>query len=373
MKKRLGAMILAAAMTASLCACGQGSSSSTTAASTTQAETTTQAASSSQAESQSETSVAASETQASSGQAEYVMKVGYGTAQGHPIDLGAERMKELIEERSNGRIEVQLYPSAQLGSERQLVEGLMAGTIECTPTTTGPMSNFDPAYGLFDLPYLFTDSESVYSFLDGETGTQLLNELDSLGLVGAAWWENGWREFANSKKDVVLPEDLKGLKTRTMENNIHIDFFTSLGATATPMGFGDIYMAAKSGTIDGDDNPVSIFTVNKFYEVFKHLTLDNYVYSPVVVLFSKQWFDKLPEDLQQICLDAAYEVRTYERQVGADMNEEYLQTCKDNGVTVTELNDEQLQAWQEAGRAIYSKYEDTIGKDLIDKAMNVES
>ncbi|WP_066455598.1 DctP family TRAP transporter solute-binding subunit [Anaerotruncus rubiinfantis] len=353
--RKILALVLALSIALSLGACGQ----SAPAQSSTPAEQP--------ASSAAQPDASAPEA---SGKAEYIMKVGYGTNPGHPIDLASNKLKELVEERSGGRIEVQLYPASQLGSERQLVEGLMAGTIECTPTTTGPMSNFDPQYGLFDLPYLFASKEKAYEVLDGPIGTGLLEGLDSLGLVGAAWWETGWRELSNDKHEIVTPADVKGLKIRVMENEVHLAFFQSLGAVPTPMGFGEIYMAAKTKTIDGQDNPTSIFTVNNFFEVQKYLTINDYVYSPVVVLFSKQWFDTLPEDLQKICSDTAYELREYQRQAVSDLDEEYLQTCKDNGVQITVLTEEQKKPWQEAAQAIYPQFADKIGKELLDSVIN---
>lgn len=297
----------------------------------------------------------------------FVIKMGYGTAPGHPIDLASQKFKEIVEKKSNGRIEVKLFPSAQLGSERQLIEGLMAGTVEMTPTTTGPMGLFDPAFFVFDLPYIFKDHKSVDKVLDGPIGQEMLKRLEKLGIVGLAWWENGFRELTNNVRPVVKPEDLKGIKLRTMENEVHMKFFKQLGATPVPLGFGEIYMALKTKTVDGQENPLSIIAANKFYEVQKYLTRTSHVYSPVVVLVSKKFWDQLPNDLRQIIRDTAYELREFERNSGRENEKQYIDTIKQNGVEITELTPEQKALWRAEAEKIYPDFEGKIGKELLDK------
>ncbi len=297
----------------------------------------------------------------------FIIKMGYGTAPGHPIDLASQKFKEEVEKKSNGRIEVRLFPSAQLGSERELIEGLQAGTIEMTPTTTGPMGLFDSAYYVFDLPYIFKDAESADAVLDGPIGEEMLARLDKLGIVGLAWWENGFRELTNNIRPIVSPHDLNGIKLRTMENEVHMEYFKNLGATPIPLGFGEIYMACKNKTVDGQENPTSIIATNKFYEVQKYMTLTDHVYSPVAVLISKKFWNQLPEDLQNIIKDTALELREFQRSAGRSQDKDYLETIKNSGTEIIQLTDEQKQMWKDEADAIYPKFEDKIGKDLLEK------
>jgi tripartite ATP-independent transporter DctP family solute receptor len=297
----------------------------------------------------------------------FVIKMGYGTAPGAPIDLGARKFKEEVEKKSNGRIEVRLFPSAQLGSERQLIEGLQAGTIEMTPTTTGPMGLFDPAYYVFDLPYIFKDTKSADKVLDGPIGEEMLARLEKMGIIGLAWWENGFRQFTNNKRPIVKPQDINGMKIRSMENEVHMKFFKDLGATPIPLGFGEIYMACKSKTVDGQENPTNLIATNKFYEVQKYMTVNDWVYSPVVVLISKKVWNKLPEDLKKIVKDAALNQREFERNAGREKDKEYIETIKKGGTEVTVLTDEQKMEWRKEAEKLYPEFESKIGKDLLEK------
>ncbi len=302
---------------------------------------------------------------------EFVMKMGYGAAPGHPIDLGSQEFKKLVEERTNGRVEVRLFPSAQLGSERQTIEGLQTGTFEGTPTTTGPMGMFDNKFMLFDLPYMFRSYEAADQVLDGEIGDELFAGLEEIGLVGLAWWETGFRQLSNNKREVVTPADAAGLKLRVMENEVHMDFWKGLKTTPVAMGFGEIYMACKSGTVDGQDNPISLYVSNKFYEVQNYVTMTDYVYSPVPVLVSKIWWDTLPEDIQKILKDTAYEVRIMQREAVRTMDEDYIKTAEANGTRVTRLTEEQKGVWKEEALKVYPKFEEKIGKDLLYKAFEI--
>ena len=318
-----------------------------------------------------QSSEAASQAPTQVKKGEFVMKMGYGAAPGHPIDLGAQEFKKLVEERTNGRVEVRLFPSAQLGSERQTIEGLQTGTFEGTPTTTGPMGMFDNKFMVFDLPYIFSGYEAADKILDGEVGDELFAGLEEIGLVGLAWWETGFRQLSNNKREVVLPSDVAGLKLRVMENEVHMEFWKNLKTTPVAMGFGEIYMACKSGTVDGQDNPISLYVSNKFYEVQNYVTMTDYVYSPVPVLVSKIWWDTLPEDIQKILKDTAYEVRIMQREAVRSMDEEYIKTAEANGTKVTRLTEEQKAVWKEEALKIYPQFEEKIGKDLMNKVLEL--
>lgn len=361
MKKRFLAVFMAAAMVMGLTACG-GSS-------TSESSSSAEENSSSEAESEAEEEAEA-ESETTSGES-YVIKVGYGTAPGHPIDLGSIEFESIVEEKAaelGYDVDVQLFPSAQLGSETEMIKQLQMGTLDMCPTTTGPLGLFNSDFLVFDLPYLFLNYDQADAILDGEIGTEMLSALEDQNIVGLAWWENGFRELTNNKRTITKPEDLDGIKLRVMENDVHIDFFGSMGASPTPLGFGDIYTSLQSGVIDGQENPLSIIAVNKFYEVQPYLTISDHVYSPVAVLYSKSLFEKLPEDLQELIQNTAYEVRTYERQVGRDTEQEYIDEIAEKSEIYT-LSEEEKLAFKEVALETYSRFEDTIGKELIDRVV----
>lgn len=301
----------------------------------------------------------------------YVIKVGYGTNPGHPIDLGSIEFESIVEEKAaelGYEVDVQLFPSAQLGSETEMVKQLQMGTLDMCPTTTGPLGLFKTDFLAFDLPYLFLNYAQADAVLDGEIGTEMLSALEDQNIIGLAWWENGFRELTNKTRPVTKPEDLDGIKLRTMENDVHIDFFSSMGASPTPLGFGEIYTSLQSGVVDGQENPLSIIAVNKFYDVQPYTTISDHVYSPVPVLFCKSTFEKYPEDLQALIRDTAYEVRTYERQAGRDAEQEYIDEIATKSEIYT-LSEEEKLAFKEVALETYAKFEDKIGKELIDRVL----
>lgn len=356
MKKRLAAVLMAAAMVTGLTACG-GSSNSSTVEKTGSTE--------SEAEGTSE------DSNASGSGGSYTIKVGYGTNPGHPIDLGSAEFERIVEEKAaelGYEVDVQLFPSAQLGSETEMVKQLQMGTLDMCPTTTGPLGLFKSDFLVFDLPYLFLNYDQADAVLDGEIGTEMLSALEDQNIIGLAWWENGFRELTNNKRPITKPEDLNGIKLRTMENDVHIDFFSAMGASPTPLGFGEIYTSLQSGVVDGQENPLSIIAVNKFYEVQPYTTISDHVYSPVPVLYSKSSFEKLPEDLQELVRETAYEVRIYEREAGRETEQEYIDEIAEKSEIYT-LSEEEKMAFKEIALETYSKFEDTIGKELIDRVM----
>lgn len=272
--------------------------------------------------------------------------------------------KELAEKNSDGRIKVDLYHSSQLGDDREMMEALQMGTQEMTCPSTAPIAPFVNGFKVFDLPFLFPTYEAADYVLDGPVGQDLLNQLPEIGLIGLAYWENGYRQLTNSKRSVVTPEDCKGLKVRTMENPIHLAAWKALGANPTPMAFGELFSAMQQKVVDGQENPWGTIYLQNFPEVQDYSTDTGHVYSPFVLLMSKKFWDKLPEDLQKVVKEAAMEAKDHNRKLNREMNAKYLDELK-KVMTVTILTPEQKAAFQEAVQPVYDQFADEIGPDLI--------
>ncbi|MFM8864554.1 MAG: TRAP transporter substrate-binding protein [Limnohabitans sp.] len=231
------------------------------------------------------------------------ISVGQNSHQGEAIDTLARE----VERRTNGRIKIQNFYSGSLGGERESIEAVQLGTQELATTSTGPVPNFVPEARILDVPFLFRDKAHARAVLDGPIGDELLTKFDSKGFKALAWGENGVRHMTNSKRPVNAPDDLKGLKMRTMENPVHVAAYKSLGIVTTPMAFPEVFTALQQGTVDGQENPLSVIMAAHFDQVQKHLTLTGHVYSPVVILMNKGVWDKLNAADKQIFLDAAKE------------------------------------------------------------------
>ncbi|MPM85340.1 Solute-binding protein [bioreactor metagenome] len=243
------------------------------------------------------------------------------------------------------------------------------GTIDMVVSSTGPMGGFEPKMLVVDLPFLFRDREHAYKVLDGEIGKELLSTLPSKGIVGLAFWENGFRHITNSKKPINGPEDIKGLKIRTMENQVHMDSFKELGADPTPMAWSEVFTALQQKVIDGQENPIPIIYTQKIYEVQKNLALTEHFYSPSLLLMSKSKLDSLDADTQRILADTALEVAAYERGLIKEMEDKQIDELKGFGVEVTTPDKAKLQ---EAVAPVYKKYESQFSKELIDKIINTK-
>ncbi|MCO6391803.1 DctP family TRAP transporter solute-binding subunit [Aliihoeflea aestuarii] len=266
-----------------------------------------------------------------------VLKAGHGTQTGHPTHLALVRFAELVDEKTGGEIKVEIYPDRQLGEEREMVEGLQFGSLDMTVVSTGPLLAFAPELAVVDLPFLFENSEHVYRVLDGEIGQDLLSSFESRGIHGLAWWENGWRHLT-AKKSVSQPDELNGMKLRTMQNPVHIAAFTELGAAPIPMVWGEVFTSLGQGVIDAQENPITIIYTNSLWEVQSHLMLTGHVYGPHVALFSKMSWDGLSPEQQAVLSEAAVEATTYQRERSAELESENLAKLEENGMTIVEVD-----------------------------------
>ncbi|QSQ08290.1 Solute-binding protein [Koleobacter methoxysyntrophicus] len=297
------------------------------------------------------------------------IKLAYVVPETQSTHIASEKVfKNYVEEKSGGRLKVELYPNGQLGSDRQAIEGVSLGTIEMTIPAAAVLSGFEEKFMVFDLPFLFESREAAHRALDGELGQKLSELLIPHGLKNLVFAENGFRNITNNKKPITTPDDLKGLKIRTMENPVHIAAFKALGANPTPMAFGELFTALQQGTVDAQENPISLIYTSKFYEVQKYCTLSGHVYAPTAVLINNDFYNSLPEDLQKIIREAAVAYRDYQRELAGQQDTEFIAKLKEAGMQVNELTPEQKKAFVEATKVVYEQFESKIGKDLIEMA-----
>lgn len=291
---------------------------------------------------------------------------GHGFMPDTPHHQSAIKFKEEVEKATDGRVKVTVFPSGQLGSAREMFEGLQMGTQEIALVPTARISGFAPELQLFDLPFLFPDRETGYKVMDGEVGTELLDKLSQQGVKGVAFYEDGYKHFT-ANKAVATVNDFKGVKFRTMESPIIISQFKALGAVPVPIDFGELYNSLQLGVVEGQENPLVTIESNKFYEVQSHLTLSEHAYLAHVLIFSNDWFSKLPEDIQEILYEKGREIAQWQRQAVQDEEIKYIQTIRDAGTTVVELTDEQKNELKEATKSVHDEYSKQFGSEILEK------
>lgn len=300
----------------------------------------------------------------------YTIKIGSPVVETHPAHNGFLKFIELVEKNSNGQIKTELHANAVLGGDRELTEAVQMGTVTMNLSSTSPVANFDKSFYLFDLPFLFPDRETAYRVLDGPVGQKVLDNLSSQGIKGLGYWENGFRNITNSKRSINKIEDLKGMKIRTMENQLHMAAWKQMGANPTPMAFGEVYTALQQGTVDGQENPLPLIDSNKFYEPNKYLTMSGHIYTPFVVMINEKFFNELPADLQKVVLDAEKEAGQYQRELMVEQEKKSLQIITDNGNVINELPTEEKEKMVELLKPVYDKGAELMGsRQLIDELM----
>ncbi len=274
----------------------------------------------------------------------------------------ATKFRDLVAERSDGAITVEVFPNATLGDERTLLEGMQIGTIDMGLITNGPVSNFLEDMAVFELPFLFPSSEAAYAVLDGPIGQELLDRLEEVNLKGLAYAERGFRNLTNSERAVNTPADIEGLRIRVMENPVYIDTFRELGADAIPMAWTEALTAMQQGTIDGQENPVNVVHSFKLNETQTNMTMTRHTYAPAIFVMGLPVWNKLGEEAQTIIDEAAQEAAEYERDLNASQQGEQLQALSDAGMTI--VDDADLSAFAEAVKPVYEKYGAKFGDYL---------
>ena len=299
-----------------------------------------------------------------------VLRVGHTIAPDSHYQKGLEHFASLLKEKSGGQIEMQIFHSSQLGSERDVIEGVSMGTIEMTLVSSAPLANFTSSFLVFDLPFIIVNREKAYAWMDGPQGRKILDTLTPKNIIGLGIWENGFRMLTNSQKPVVAPEDMKGLKIRLMENPIHVGTFKTLGAYPTPMPFGELFTALQQKIVDGQENPLVIIYTSKFFEVQKHLALTGHFYAPAILLVNRDfWEKKLSDDQRKIFQECELASRKWERQYCIDMEKTLVNDLKAKGM---EVSTPDKVKWAEAVQPVYKEFEGKIGKEIIQDLINAQ-
>jgi TRAP-type transport system periplasmic protein len=299
-----------------------------------------------------------------------VIHLGYGLAEQTNQGRAVKVFADMVEKISNGKMKVQAIGAAALGSDVKMQQALIDGTQEMMVGSTATLVSISKEMALWDTPFLFSNFKEADALLDGSIGTRVMENLPEKGLVGLAYWENGFRNLTNSKRAINRMEDLDGINLRVMQNTVFLDSFKTLGANAVPMSFSELFVALQNKKVDGQENPFSTILSSKFYDVQKYLTLTNHVYSPWIMLVSKKWWDKLSAEEQKILKLAAIASRDFERQDTRSDATKALDALKSKGMKVNELGIGEAYRMRNKLSKVYSKIGADIGIALWIDAQN---
>lgn len=298
--------------------------------------------------------------------AETVIKVGHGAAESFHMHRALLHFEELVEAGSNGEIDVQIFPSSQMGPDREMIEGVQTGVLEMAIPPSSFFAGWDPAFAVIELPYMYASKDIAFDVLDSEAGDGMIARVEDQGLVGLGWLELGVRNVTNNVRPIATPADLEGVKLRTMQVPAHVATFQALGANPTPMNFGEVYSALQQGVIDGQENPLAIITSQRFYEVQKYLSTTGHVFAVYMPVISQPFFDSLSAEHQQLVRDSMAAARVHQAELVAAEDASQLDEIRASGVEVLELTAEQRQAFADATESVRLQYRDEVGADAYD-------
>lgn len=289
------------------------------------------------------------------------------------LNKAALKFEAIVEKETNGEVQVEVYPSAALGGNREVLEGLQMGTIAMTSPAMAPLAQFTDATVLFDLPYLFSNAEVAQKVLQGEIGQSILKDLESAGFKGLVYFTQGYRHVTNSVRAIKAPEDFKNLKIRNMQNPVHMAHFKAMGASPIPMAFSEVFTALQQKTIDGQENPYENNKLMAFTEVQKYISETGHLYDPVPLLISMPIWESLSAEHQAIIQKAAIEARDYQLNILHVLENNIKTDLEKAGKNVIVLaKDIDKKACLKASLPVYEEYGEKAGWDRIVEILNMQ-
>ncbi len=290
------------------------------------------------------------------------IRLGHVLANSHSWHVAAEGFAKEVREKTDGRVNFQLFPSGQLGNEKTMIEGLQIGSQGAAIIGTGSLQPIDSRFGIVELPYTWTSVEQAHAAYDGKLGDALAKIADQKNLVLVSWWENGYRHLTNNRGPVNTPADLKGLKTRVTPDKMRLDTFTQMGANPAPLAFGELYSALQQGVFDAQENPLSIIYTSSFFEVQKFLSLTGHVWGPASLVMSKPVWNRLSEEDRAAIKAAGDHWGQEQRRLIREGEAEYIEQLKAKGMQV---NDADKAAFTEAVAPVWETYRGAFGDELM--------
>lgn len=294
-------------------------------------------------------------------------KMSVVTSEDSSWTRAARLFSELVRERTGGRIQIDVYPNGTLagGNQVQELTMLQEGSIDFTYHSNLLYSNLDPSFAVLSLPWLFTDYAQVDEAMAGPAGVELLKAAGEYGIVGLAFGENGFRQLTNNKRSVSTPEDMAGLKIRIPGVDLYSSIYTGLDAQPVKMNFSQVVGAIREAQIDGQENPIDVIVSSKLYEVQNHITLWNYSYDALILGMNKNDWDGLPQNARNIIKEAAVEASREQVRLSRESAQTQIGLLEDKGMTVTELTEEELRAFQEKTAGVYAEWSPKVGESLL--------
>lgn len=296
---------------------------------------------------------------------ERTIRIGHPVNSDHPISFGVKKFSDIVAARSGGKLKVREFPSLQLGNEMQQLSALAGGVQEMFAPGTAPVAGMVKDFALLDLPFLVDTPEQADALLDGPFGQALLAKLPEKGLVGLAFWENGFRHVTNSKRPIKRLEDLEGLKIRVQQNPVFIDTFKALKTNPVPMSFAELYGALESRALDAQENPYLITRSAKLYETQKYLSSTSHAYGVIALLVSKKFWDRLSADEQKILQAAAIEARDHERKISRAQAKRAIDELTSAGMQYDPLPASELARMRRATQGVVDRVLQTYDPALV--------
>ncbi len=296
---------------------------------------------------------------------EIVIKFSHVTTKTTPKGKGAMLLKKMVDERLNGKVRIEVYPSSQLYGDKAVLKALLLNDVQLAAPSLSKFSKYTKKWALFDLPFLFKNAQALNCFTDSEKGQELLNAIDRKGLKGLGYWLNGMKQIS-ANHPLITPKDAQGLKFRIMSSDVLKAQFEAIGANPQKMSFSEVYNALATGVIDGQENTWSNILSKKFFEVQKDITVSSHGVLGYALITNKRFWNTLPDDIRLELEKIIKEVTAKVTQFALDVAIKDMQTIADSGKTnIHILSPEQKQQWVVAMKPVWAKFENQVGKDNI--------
>ena len=300
--------------------------------------------------------------------AEFTFTFAHVLTENTPNARAVVRFKEEVEKNSNGRIAIEVRPAAQLGGDVEIIEQTQMGLVHFSIPPTGNLANFNEKMYLYDLPFLMQDDAAMKRVLDGDVAQELLKSLEANNLHGINMWGAGFRHMTNNVRPISGPDDLKGIKMRTLQAPTILATYRAYGANPTAMAYTEVYNGLQQGVVEGQENPFANIYSMKFYEVQKYMTLTGHAYHTYAAVMNKAAWDSLPDDLKKVVEDAMVVGRDASRQYTAEDEARIFEEIKDK-IQIQELTAEGRDAFVKASAPIYEEFRSKVTPEILDRAI----